>query len=283
MKTLENALQEGKRILKEKQVTDSDLDAWYLLSYLMGISRAQYLLHSSMPMTEEQYHRYMELIQMRGKHIPLQHITGQQEFMGLTFKVSKDVLVPRQDTEILVQEALKVCNGKRVLDMCTGSGCIIISLAKLGNIKSGTGVDISEDALKIARENNALLDAKVEFIQSDLFDQVKGTYDLIVSNPPYIPTAVIDTLMEEVKNHEPVIALDGKEDGLYFYRRILQEGTSFLSSGGSLLFEIGYDQGKEVSELLKENGYDHIRIIKDLAGLDRVVTGRYECKVKPHT
>lgn len=283
MKTLENALQEGRKLLKEKQITDSDIDAWYLLSFLFEMTRADYLMHSSMLISKEQYHEYMELIKKRGNHIPLQHITGEQEFMGLSFKVSQDVLIPRQDTEILVQEAIKVSGGKTVLDMCTGSGCIIISLAKLGDIKSGIGVDISEAALKIANENNNRLEANVQFLNSNLFEQVQGKYDIIVSNPPYIPTSDIETLMEEVKDHEPVIALDGKEDGLYFYRRILQEGTNYLNPNGFFFFEIGCDQGVAVSGLLKENGFQDIRIIKDLAGLDRVVSGRYENKEEPFT
>ena len=278
MKTLENALQEGRKLLKEKQVADSDIDAWYLLSFLFGMNRAQYLMHSSMFITDEQYHEYMELIKKRGNHIPLQHITGEQEFMGMSFKVSQEVLIPRQDTEILAQEALKVSDGKTVLDMCTGSGCIIISLEKLGNIKSGIGVDISEAALVIANENKTKLGANVQFLQSNLFEQVQGKYDIIISNPPYIPTSDIETLMEEVKDHEPVIALDGKEDGLYFYRRILQEATNYLNPNGFTFFEIGWNQGGAVRGLLKENGFHDIRIIKDLAGLHRVVTGRYENK-----
>jgi release factor glutamine methyltransferase len=203
--------------------------------------------------------------------------------MGLNFKVSNEVLIPRQDTEILVQEVLKASNGKTVLDMCTGSGCIIISLDKLGNIKSGTGVDISVSALKIANENNTRLEANVQFMQSNLFEQVQGKYDIIVSNPPYIPTSDIETLMEEVKDHEPSIALDGKEDGLYFYRRILSEVADYINPGGFIFFEIGCDQGVAVSLLLKEKGFRDIRIIKDLAGLDRVVTGRYVNQEEPFT
>lgn len=283
MKTLENALQEGRKFLKDKQIADSDIDAWYLLSFLLEMDRARYLMHSSMPISEEQYHEYMELIKKRGNHIPLQHITSEQEFMGLNFKVSQDVLIPRQDTEILVQEVLKAAEGKNVLDMCTGSGCIIISLDKLGNIKSGVGVDISEAALKIANENNTRLEAKVQFLHSNLFEQVQGKYDIIVSNPPYIPTSDIETLMEEVKDHEPSIALDGKKDGLYFYRCILLEGINYMNPGGFIFFEIGWDQGMAVSQLLKERGFQDIRIIKDLAGLDRVVTGRYVNQEEPFT
>lgn len=283
MKTLEIALQEGRTLLKENQIADSDIDAWYLLSFLFEMNRAKYLMNSSMFITDDQYHQYMELIKKRGNHIPLQHITGEQEFMGLNFKVSPKVLIPRQDTEILVEEILKVSGGKTVLDMCTGSGCIIISLAKLGDIKSGFGVDISEAALQIAMENNSRLGVNVQFLHSNLFEKVQGKFDILVSNPPYIPTSDIETLMEEVKTHEPLIALDGREDGLYFYRRILQDGINYLNTNGFIFFEIGCDQGLDVSKLLEESGFRDIRIIKDLAGLDRVVTGRYVNKEEPFT
>lgn len=283
MKTLELALLEGRKLLKEKQIADCDIDAWYLLSFLFEMNRAKYLMNSSMSITDEQYQKYMELIKKRGNHIPLQHITGEQEFMGLNFKVSHEVLIPRQDTEILVQEVLKVSGGKTVLDMCTGSGCIIISLAKLGDIKSGIGVDISEAALQVAKENNNRLGVNIRFLRSNLFEELQGKFDIIVSNPPYIPTSDIETLMEEVKTHEPVIALDGREDGLYFYRCILQEGIHYLNPNGFIFFEIGCNQGMDVSKLLKESGFQDIRIIKDLAGLDRVVTGRYENKEEPFT
>jgi release factor glutamine methyltransferase len=198
--------------------------------------------------------------------------------MGLSFDVSKDVLIPRQDTEVLVQEILKAAEGKDVLDMCTGSGCIIISLAKLGRIHRGIGVDISIEALSIARKNAKKLQADVSFIHSNLFDQVEGQFDIIVSNPPYIPTSDINDLMEEVKNHEPIIALDGEEDGLHFYRTIVNQLSSYLKPSGYVFFEIGYNQGETVSRILEEHGFRNIKVIKDLAGLDRVVSGQ-SCNV----
>ena len=283
MRTLENALQAGRLMLKEKNIVDGDLDAWYLLSYFFGITRAKYFSESSMEITTEQYNEYLKLVEKRSMHIPLQYITGEQEFMGLRFLVSKDVLIPRQDTEILVQEVMKVSKGAHVLDLCTGSGCIIISLSKLGNIISGIGVDISDAALKIAKENADYNKADVTFIQSDLFANVNGTFDIIVSNPPYIPTKDILDLMDEVKEHEPFIALDGKEDGLYFYRLIINELSHYLKHGGYIFFEIGYDQGEDIKSLLSEAGVVDVEVIKDLAGLDRVVKGRYLKAMEPFT
>lgn len=283
MKTLENALLAGKQLLKEKGIIEGDLDAWYLFSHYFELSRTQYLLHSGAEITETQYEEYLTLIKKRGNHIPLQYITREQEFMGLTFQVSEDVLIPRQDTEILVEEALKVSQDKTVLDLCTGSGCIIISLAKLGNIKSGTGVDISGKALEVARENARQLKAEVLFIESDLYSQLTGKYDIIISNPPYIPTKDIYDLMEEVKDHEPVLALDGSEDGLNFYRFIIEGISRFLKPGGYIFFEIGYNQGEAVSELLREAGIMDIKIINDLAGLNRVISGRYKKEEEPFT
>ena len=276
MITLEDALYKGKFYLKEKGIADADLDAWYLLSHYFLINRTQFILHSNQIITEEQLNEYLALIHKRGSHIPLQYITGEQEFMGLKFKVTEDVLIPRQDTEILVEEALKASAGKEVLDLCTGSGCIIVSLSKLGRIKSGTGVDISPKALSVARENARRLEADVTFIESNMYSQLTGKYDIIISNPPYIPTKDIGGLMEEVKDHEPVLALDGSEDGLYFYRVIINGISRFLKPEGYVFFEIGYNQGDAVSDLLQEAGFMEIKIINDLAGLSRVISGRYK-------
>ncbi|MDF2609489.1 MAG: hypothetical protein K0R92_963 [Lachnospiraceae bacterium] len=272
--TLEDALKEGRTYLQARKIEDSDIDAWYLLSYFFNIKRADYLMHPDRIINKNQFDGYMNLILRRSEHIPLQYITREQEFMGLNFKVSEDVLIPRQDTEILVEEALKYVGDKDVLDMCTGSGCIIISLAKLGNIRSGMGIDISEKALTIARANAQSLNADVKFIQSNLFEEVRGKYDIVISNPPYIPTGDILELMEEVKNHEPIIALDGEEDGLFFYRTIIKQLRHYLKPSGYVFFEIGHNQGEAVSQLLKEHDYKNIKIIKDLAGLDRVVSGQ---------
>ena len=203
--------------------------------------------------------------------------------MGFSFRVNPHVLIPRQDTEILVETALeKAENHMRILDLCTGSGCIIISLSKM--ILEGRepaweieceGSDISPEALKTAKGNADRLGARVHFIQSDLFENIRGAYDMIVSNPPYIQTSEIEELQDEVRLYDPRIALDGKEDGLYFYRRIIEEAREHLSEKGWLLFEIGWDQKEAVSNLMEEAGYTPVTVKKDLAGLDRVVMGRY--------
>lgn len=196
--------------------------------------------------------------------------------MGYPFYVDEHVLIPRQDTETLAEEALKVLKpGMQVLDLCTGSGCILISLMKMCEGLYGTGSDISEEALEVARKNACRLEVNATFIRSSLFEHISGRYNLIVSNPPYICTSVIQELQEEVRLHDPFIALDGKEDGLYFYREIIKAGGGYLKPGGYLMFEIGYDQGTEVASLMEKHGYRNIMVKKDLAGLDRVVSGMY--------
>ena len=272
--TLKEAYEYGQKKLADAEIDDAVLDAWYLLEHVTGISRALYFLRMNEEMSEENEVQYKAYLETRANHIPLQHITGVQEFMGYEFNVNEHVLVPRQDTEVLVEEALKVVKpDMEVLDMCTGSGCIIISLMKFAKQISGTAVDISEEALKVAKSNADKLDAAVEFIRSDLFEEVKGQYDLIVSNPPYIRTAVIEELKEEVKFHDPFLALDGKEDGLFFYRKIVKDSLNYLKPNGRLYFEIGHDQGEDVKNLMEEAGFKEVFVKKDLAGLDRVVCG----------
>mgnify|MGYP000249109924 CR=1 FL=1 len=217
---------------------------------------------------------YELAIKKRAEHIPLQYIVGETEFMGLKFKVNSNVLIPRQDTETLVEEALKTVKpGMKVLDMCTGSGCIIISI--LHNVEGvkGYAVDISKQAVNVAKENAKLNEVPVLFERSDLFEMVTEKFDVIVSNPPYIPTDVIPQLMPEVQVFEPIEALDGKEDGLYFYRKIVEQSKDYLNCGGSLMFEIGYDQGKDVSKMMTDAGFSNVCVKKDLAGNDRVATG----------
>ena len=264
----------GEEILLKAGIEDAKLDAWYLLEYSLPIDRVSFLLNGSKPVTAAQKEQYESLIEKRASHIPVQHLTGVQDFMGFTFKVNEHVLIPRQDTEVLVEEVLKVSKGKKVLDMCTGSGCIIISLSKLSDLESATAVDISKKALEVAKENVTSLDAKVTLVESDLFAKVDGKFDIIVSNPPYIESAEVDKLSPEVKDHEPRLALDGTEDGLWFYRKIIDEAENYLTENGELFFEIGYNQGEAVSELMKAKGYCEVRVIKDLPGLDRVVAGK---------
>ena len=276
--TLKEAYEYGQEQLKNAKIDDAVLDAWYLLEYVTGVSRAMYFLDMNREISLEQETKYRSYVATRATHIPLQHITGVQEFMGLTFHVNEHVLVPRQDTEVLVENVLQdLESDMRVLDMCTGSGCILLSLLKLSGCANvgGLGVDISEEALKVASKNANGLEVAAQFLHSDLFENVEGLYDIIVSNPPYIRTAVIEELKEEVKFHDPFIALDGKEDGLYFYRRIVEESPKYLKKGGKLFFEIGHDQGEDVSKLMKHAGFTDVAVKKDLAGLDRVVFGVY--------
>ena len=276
--TLKEAYEYGQEQLKKAEIDDATLDAWYLLEYATGISRAKYFMDMNNVLSDEQEKQYCGYIAIRAKHTPLQHITGVQEFMGLEFDVNEHVLVPRQDTEVLVESVLGVLQpGMEVLDMCTGSGCILISLLKLCRFEdiSGVGVDISEEALKVAMQNAEKLGVNVRFWQSDLFAEVEESYDVIVSNPPYIRTAVIEELKEEVKFHDPFLALDGREDGLYFYRRIIEESPNYLKKNGTLYFEIGHDQGEDVSKLMRDAGFTCVTVKKDLAGLDRVVFGVY--------
>lgn len=280
--TLKQLYKVGTVKLAEEGIEEFSLDAWYLLEYVTGVSKAMYFAEPERTVSEENADRYIDCIRRRAAHIPLQHITGEQEFMGYPFCVNEHVLIPRQDTEILVEEAIQIMRPKmKILDMCTGSGCIVLSILKMCKEKyymtdlQGIGADVSEEALKVARENSRRLEVPVTWIQSDLFAKIpeEEKYDVIVSNPPYIETAVIDTLQEEVRLHDPYIALDGKEDGLYFYRRIISEADKYLKPQGKLMFEIGCDQAEAVEELMKNAGYEQITVKKDLAGLDRVVYG----------
>jgi release factor glutamine methyltransferase len=249
-------------MLREAGIENEAAESWFLMEFACGIDRSFYFLHEADEMSPEDEQKLSELAQRRCSHIPLQHLTGEQEFMGLPFWVNEHVLIPRQDTEILVEEALKKIpkadekkDPYRVLDLCTGSGCIAISIASFCPHTEVSACDISREALLVAQRNGQ-------------------RYDMIVSNPPYIPSAVIPTLMPEVRDFEPKGALDGMEDGLFFYRKIVRESLDYLMPHGELLFEIGHDQAQAVSDLMRENNFYDIKVIKDLAGLDRVVTGR---------
>lgn len=272
--TFREAIEVGESILRVADIEDAKTDAWLLLAMVCKINRTYYYVHMDENLTIEQSKEYENVLKKRAEHVPLQYITGEQEFMGLPFKVTPAVLIPRQDTETLVEEALKVIKpGMKVLDMCTGSGCILISIMKNVVGVEGLGVDISKQALIIAKENAKLNGIDVSFERSDLFEMVSDTYDIIVSNPPYIPTDVISGLMPEVAQFEPFQALDGKEDGLYFYRKLVKDCRKYLKPDGKILFEIGHDQGEAVSEMLTYAGFSNVRVVRDLAGNDRVVIG----------
>ena len=355
-KSWADILNYGKKILKNAGIVEADLDAWYLFEEIFGISRAQYFLcareniagstaqkmaaqeqtgnslesKNALDCVElwlkEKLSAYENTLEKRASRIPLQQILGQQEFMGLTFFVNEHVLIPRQDTETLVELVLQEQKDKdiSILDMCTGSGCIAVSLKKLGGYAHVEGADISEEALKVAKRNseeilenndvnNDAVNSRTEQIQnctnltnnqnkqdnseermvsevrrvsqtgvtfrrSDMFSSFRGTeqFNVIVSNPPYIPSAVIEELEPEVRDHEPRGALDGTADGLYFYRILAEECAKHLTPGGHVYFEIGYDQGMVVKELLDNHGFKDTRVIQDLAGKDRVVCGAWQ-------
>lgn len=304
----------GQEQLERAQVAEAAENARLLLEFCCGTDRNTLLAHGDREISSEEAGHYEDCIARRGEHIPLQHITGEQDFMGLTFRVDENVLIPRQDTEILVEEVMRhLHDGMRILDMCTGSGCILLSLLHYSNGCTGVGVDLSEEALHVARENtDRILRRKIYdsgkidsyaavgqqrqqtasedetacselcaaqqsvlWIQGNLFEKLNHgeKFDIIVSNPPYIKTDVISTLMPEVRDHEPRLALDGREDGLLFYREITAQAGRYLIGGGMLFFEIGFDQGEEVRRLMENAGYVGVRVIQDYAGLDRVVYG----------
>lgn len=298
--TWREALNWGKNVLLEAEIPDGQWDAEHLFLFAVDCDRTGLLLNGNEILSEEQKNRYCDLIEKRKSRVPLQYLTGEQDFMGLQFYVNQNVLIPRQDTECLVEAVLKVLeSGKvRVLDLCTGSGCIGISISKLAGegqrqtentLKEGVpdkGVpkekcsvdvvcsDISEEALEVAKRNAERNNVEITLIESDLFEKITGKFHIIVSNPPYITGTEMEELMPEVRLFEPEMALYGMEDGLYFYREIVRQASDYLEENGMLFFEIGCRQGQEVSGLMERAGFREIRIEKDLAGLDRIVYGR---------
>ena len=265
--------------LQQAGVPEATLQAERLLWHVCDMTPASWLMRREEAISGPEWDAFSALAKRRLAREPLQYILGEQEFMGLPFTVTPDVLIPRQDTEHAVMEALACCAGKRVLDMCTGSGCIAVSIAKLGKPASVTGVDISEAALAVAAENARRNDVSVSFVKSDMFSGVEGESDVIVSNPPYIPPEQLAGLEPEVTDHEPRLALYGGEDGLSYYRVLVTEGAKHLrpagdgETGGILIVEIGFDQGVSVPALFREAGFAGVRVKKDYAGLDRVVIG----------
>lgn len=275
--TFMQAEKKGEELLSAAGVADARIDAWLLLEAVAKIDRSFYFTHLNAEVEPEVLTEYDRVIEKRAEHVPLQYITGEQEFMGMKLKVNSNVLIPRQDTEVLVEEVLKALEPKmEVLDVCTGSGCILLAILKNAPTVRGTGSDVSKQALLVAKENAKLHELEAEWVRGNLFDNVSGRFDVIVSNPPYIPQTQIPTLMPEVQLFEPLQALDGGEDGLDFYRRIVQMAPDYLKENGQLFFEIGYDQAQAVQRMMAERGFKELRVVKDLAGLDRVVAGRME-------
>ena len=273
--TLREAFALGKDLLNQANIEEYETDAWLLLEAAAECTRNDLFLRGNEPLKEEQEMLYRVYLEKRSERIPVQHILGVQCFCGLDFIVTPDVLCPRLDTEVLIEEALKrIKPGSSILDMCTGSGCIILTLLHFMKDCQGTAVDLSEKALEVAKRNAQKLQKKCTFIHSDLFENINGRFDVIVSNPPYIATKEIEALEPEVRIHEPMMALDGMEDGVFFYRKIVSESVDYLNPDGWLMFEIGYDQGEAVSYMMEAAGFVQIEVIEDLAGLDRVVIGK---------
>lgn len=296
MQTFHELLTQGTQLLMNAGIEEARLDAWLLLEYTADISRAWYYAHPESEVNEKIVSEYLSLCQKRAEHIPLQHLTHQACFMGYDFYVDERVLVPRQDTEVLAEEALhqlRNIRNPRILDMCTGSGCLLLSLLMELPDATGTGVDISAAALAVAERNrkNLELEKRAVLVQSDTFSgdyfqknsgNISLEYDMLISNPPYIPTEDIGKLMEEVRFHDPVLALDGREDGLYFYRRITEQAGKYLKPGGWLMYEIGCEQGADVSAIMQGEGFTEVTVKKDLAGLDRVVIGKKQMQEEQH-
>ena len=278
-----------KGILSDAGIEDFESDAWLIFSHVTGVTKAGYYAHMDDDLAKTDVDKMLDMTNRRQQRVPMQHILGEAYFFGRRFIVNGDVLVPRFDTEVLVERTLKSIRrdylgtaggdskGLSILDMCTGSGCIAITL---GLELAGRNIcvdasDISEAALSIDEENAKLHEAKINFFKSDIFEQVDKKYDIIVSNPPYIKSEDIAKLDREVREYDPLNALDGGEDGLIFYRRIIKEAPSFLNRGGTVLFEIGCDQGADVLSLFIEAGFSQVEIHRDLAGLERVVSAKY--------
>lgn len=269
----------GQGYLKDANIEDADTDAWLLMEYVCKMNRNYYYLHMDDFMEEKAALRYQELIHKRAVHIPVQYLIGEAWFYGESYLVDEHVLIPRQDTEVLIEESLKRLKpGMHILDLCTGSGCILLTLIRNASV-TGAGSDISPQALAVAEKNQKRQGLKnCSWIESNLFEKIEGTFDMITSNPPYIPSEEIPGLMEEVRDHEPVLALDGHEDGLYFYRKIIDQSRRHLKSQAWLCMEIGFDQSNALTTLLTEAGYTNIQIIKDLAALPRVAVAQWISK-----
>ena len=289
MSTLQELYEAGTALLAQSGIGEARLDAWLLLEYRLSVSRAAYWSDPQRPVSDEDAAALLSLYHRRAERIPLQYLTGEAYFYGRRFLVNENVLIPRQDTEILTEQALKKLEGAEapcILDLCTGSGCILVSVLLEKKNSRGLGIDISEKALDTAKKNAELNGAgNASFLQLDLMDEAAGKilagraasmggYHLVVSNPPYIETGQIDGLMDEVRLHEPKLALDGGGDGLSFYRRISLLAPSLLREGGWLLTEIGCSQADEVRALYEKAGLVRTEVVKDLGGLDRVVCGR---------
>lgn len=278
--TVKEILNVAKSSLNEHGIDEAEVNAKSLMCHLLSIDQAKLFMNWDKELTEHQCELYFELLDRRNSHIPLQYIVGFQNFMGEEFAVREGVLIPRPETEIMVSLAIKKLSEMKkpkVLDLCTGSGIIAVTIAKNITKAKVIASDISEYAIALATENAKRLNASVTVKKGDLFEPFKGKFtktkfDMIISNPPYIKTSEIANLQEEVRDYEPILALDGGQDGLEFYKRIAGEASEHLVKGGILLMEIGYDQKMKIIRLLEESGkYENIDVIKDYAGHDRIL------------
>lgn len=282
-KTYRELYEEGRRILEQAGLPDAALDARFLLEEVCGTNLQTLLVFPEKKVTEEEVNQYRAFVQRRKDREPTAMILGEWDFMGITFRLNKSTLIPEQDTEVLVETALEELKRRgpgeaplRILDLCTGSGCILLSLLHELRNAGGLGTDLSEEALEAARENAVRLglQERAAFRQGDLWEPVGDErFDLIVSNPPYVPTDVIPTLEPEVRCGEPYAALDGGEDGLVFYRRILEEAAGHLKPSGIIIVESGFDEAAQIAALMQDQKLRGIRTVKDYGGLDRVVLG----------
>ena len=274
---LKELIRESILKLEQAGISDAKTDAFLLLETAAGITRSEYLMNPDKLLTGEELKMFEGFLKRRLTHEPCQYIIGETEFYGLPFIVNEHVLIPRQDTEVLLEEASRVIkNGSSVLDLCTGSGALAVTLKHLHPDSSVTAIDISDEALSVAKKNAKRNKCEIKFLLSDLYAKLNKDekFDVIVSNPPYVSEAEYETLMPEVKDHEPSLALLAGAEGLDIYKRLIAEAPKYLKSGGALLVEIGCSQAEAVSKLFEENGFGGIRTVKDLAGLDRVVCGK---------
>ena len=280
--TIREVLTNIRERLQNAGIEDFEYESWVFLDWKLHIDRAEFYMNPNGEVKEERLAELESVLKQREQRVPLQYLMGECEFMGYDFYVDERVLIPRQDTECLVELAVESIRKKstkvKVLDLCTGSGCIGISVAKLCPDTEVTLADISDGALSVAKKNAQNLEADVTLIKGNLFENIEGRFDYILSNPPYIPSEVIEGLMPEVKEHEPRLALDGEADGLSFYRKIINEAPDYLNPDGRIYFEIGAEQGEDLTHLMNERGFSEVKVHKDLAGLDRIVTGIYSRK-----
>ena len=274
-KKIKDVLIQYKKILKENNFDTYSLDVEVLLMNVTNFNKTKLYLNPDYILTNEQFEKFEHFFNRRLKNEPIAYIIGKCEFMGMEFLLNKHTLIPRADTEILVEKSIEIIkenNFKSVLDIGTGSGAIAISLAKYCNIDV-EALDINNNALEMKKKNAHLNNVNVNFIQSNIFENIINKYDVIVSNPPYIKTNIIQTLEKNVKDYEPILALDGGETGLIFYEKIISSAYKYLNNNGYLIFEIGHDQAEDVKNIMGNNNFYNITVLKDLAGLDRVVFG----------